>query len=409
MKEHWKRLGTLVRKDGKVLARSLPSMLLLLVLLCVGCVSLCLTTIESVRKTAEKLTVGVVDLDGTMASKLAIGMVTGNEEIGALFAVKDFASPDQAYDAIVRGETVAAIVFEEGYLSKIGRGESSAVSVVLSREMEMHTQMIRNFADTGEILIKTGQYGADAAWKPIHDAYTDDFSAVVKFNFFSTKYAVEMLALTGEAAEQTVLPYSDTAASVENHYILYYTVLLLTLLDMLFFDFVRRDNSRTLLCRLKSAGVGSGHILLAKVPFLLIAKAVLLVLVLTAVSFFIPVTVTPPTLLGAMCALVFSGFVGVGLCLLLQRSNVGPCILCALAFAGLFLCGGLVPYDMLPETVTFWGKFTHMGTAASMLSPMLGGTVTAMHYITAAVMLAAVVLSGLCFTDRLRTKGSDHA
>lgn len=409
MREHWKRLGTLVRKDGKVLARSLPSMLLLLVLLCVGCVSLCFTTIESARKIEDKLTIGVVDLDGTMASKLAIGMVTGNEEIGALFEVQDFQTPDEAYDAIARGETVAAVIFEEGYLSKIGRGESSPISVVLSREMEMHTQMIREFADTGEILLKTGQYGADAAWKPIHDVYTDDFDAVVKFNFFATKYAIQMLALTGEAAEHCLLPYSDRAASLENHYILYYTVLLLTLLDMLFFDFVRRDNSRTLLCRLKSAGVGSGHILLAKVPFLLIAKAVLLLLVLVAVSFFTPVTVTFLSLLGALCALVFSGFIGVGLCLLLQRSNVGPCILCALAFAGLFLCGGLVPYDMLPETITFWGRFTHMGTAAALLSPMLGGTVTVWNYVTAAVMLAAVVVGGLWFTDRLRTKGSDHA
>ena len=130
---------------------------------------------------------------------------------------------------------------------------------------------------------------------------------------------------------------------------------------------------------------------------------------LTAVRFFIPVTLTPLTLLGALCALVFSSFVGVGLCLILQRSNVGPCILCALAFAGLFLCGGLVPYDMLPETVTFWGRFTHMGTAATLLSPMLGGTVTVAHYITAAVILVAAVLGGLCFTDRLRAKGSDHA
>ncbi len=407
MTEHWNRLCALMRKDGKSLVRGLPAMLVLLALLCVGCLSLCLTVIESVQKGGEKMILGVVDQDGTMASKLAIGMVAGNEQIGALFQVQNFDTAEEAYDAIAQGKTVAAIVFEPGYLDKIGDGETSPISVVLSREMEVHSQMIRDFAGTGEILIKTGQYGADAAWKPVNDAYPDKTNALVKFRFFTAKFAVELLGLTGKAVDGVVLPYSDRAGSEEAHYILYYTVLLLTLLDMLFFDFVRRDNSRTLLCRLKSAGVGAGHIFLSKVPFFLVVKALLLSAVLTAVSFFIPVAVTPLNLLGAVCAVVLSGFLGVGLCLLLQRSNVGPCILCALAFAGLFLSGGLIPYDMLPESVTFWGQFTPVGVVAALLSPMVGGTVTAMHCITAAVMLAVAVTAGIFYTNRLRTKGSE--
>lgn len=408
MKRHWNRLCALMRKDGKSLARGVPAMLALLALLCVGCLSLCLTVIESVKNTGEKMVLGVVDQDGTMASKLAIGMVTGNETISALFQVQNFDTAEEAYDAVTRGKTVAAIVFEPGYLDKIGGGENAPIHVVLSREMEIHTQMIRDFAGTGEIWIKTGQYGADAAWKPVDEAYPDRSEAVVKFRLFTAKFAVQLLALTGNAAEKVVLPYSDRAGSEEAHYVLYYTVLLLTLLDMLFFDFVRRDNSRTLLCRMKSVGVGSGHILLAKLPFIIGIKSVLLTAVLVAVGFFIPLTVTPLTVLGAVCMALVSGLMGVGLCLLLQRSNVGPCILCALAFGGLFLGGGLIPYDMLPENVTFWGQFTHVGAMAALLSPMLGGTATAVNYAVAAILAAALVLAGKCYTDRLRVRGSEQ-
>lgn len=408
MKEHGMRIGALMRKDAKTLVRKIPSMLVLLTLLCLGCVCLCLTVIESVQKTTEKMILGVVDQDGTMASKLAIGMVTGNEEISALFQVRNFDTAQEAYDAVYRGQTVAAIVFEPGYLDKLGSGETSPINVVLSREMEIHSQVIRDFAGTGEILIKTGQYGADAAWTPVDAAYPNRTNALIKFRFFTAKFAVELLSLTGKSVDGVVLPYSDRAGSEEAHYILYYTVLLLTLLDMLFFDFVRRDNSRTLLCRMKSTGVGSGHILLAKVPFFVGIKGLLLAAVFTAVGFFIPVTVSVGTVLGALCAVLVCGAMGVGLCLLLQRSNVGPCILCALAFAGLFLSGGLIPYDMLPESVTYWGQFTHVGAVAALLSPMVGGTVTWMHYITALVMLALTVAAGKYCTDRLRTRGSEQ-
>lgn len=407
MNKHWKCVGGLARKDGKVLLRSLPALALLLALLCTGCVCLCMTVLESVQTAGEKLVVGIVDKDGSMAGELASSLVSGNEQVGMQFDVAEFETPEQAYGAVARRETIAAIIFEPEYLQKLKRGEPSAVSVVLSQETELYAQLVVHFADTGETLLKTSEYAADAARDPIRQVYPGGLDNLVKFSFYTTKFGTELMSLTGKAVDGVVLPYSDRAGSVEGHYILYYSVLLLTLLDMLFFDFVRRDNSRTLLTRLKSLGVGSAHILLGKLPFFLLAKGLVVAAVLGVMGLFVPVSLTPLTILGALCAVVFSSVSGVALCALLQRSNVGPCILCALAFAGLFLCGGLIPYDQLPEAVTACGQFTHVGVTAAMLSPILGGTVTVWHYVTALLFLAALGLGSWFYMEQLRQKGSD--
>lgn len=407
MRKHGRILSGLMGKDGKNLLRQLPGMLVLLALLCTGCVCLCMTVLESVKAAGEKMVVAIVDRDGSMAGELANSLVNENQQVGTLFAVEEFETMDAACDAVAGGDAIAAIVFEPGYLENLKKGEASAVHVILSPETEVYAQLVTQFAGTGELLLKTNEYAVDAAWQPVQEAYPDNLTALIKYQFYSTKFGVELLTLTDKALEARILPYSDRAGSEEGHYILYYSVLLLTLLDMLFFDFVRQDHNRAVLGRLKSLGVGSGHILLAKLPFFLLAKGLVVAAVLGVMGFFVPVTLTPATVLGALCALVFSSVCGVALCALLQQSNVGPCILCALAFAGLFLCGGLIPYDQMPQSVTFWGQFTHVGVTAAMLSPALGGTVTVWHYLTALVMMLTLGALSWFYMNRLRQKGSE--
>lgn len=395
-------------KDGLQLRQGLPAMLALLAALCVGCLALCLAVMDSAKDSQMKLTIGVVDKDKTMVSQMAMGMVKSNEQVAALFEVVDFEDPQDAIDAVVEGHTVAALIFEEGYIDKIQYGEDSAVQVVLSRKMKPHAQMIREFAGTGEVLIKTGQYGAEAAWQPIIDGNDNRQIGAFRFDVFTAEYAVELLALTGTSVDGAVLDYSARAGSVEAHYILYYIVLLMALMDMLFFDFVRRESNRTLLCRLKSAGVGGEHILAAKLPFLLLTKTALLAVVLVILGLIFGLKLTAFTIFSAVCFLIFISVCGVGLCALFQGSDVGPCILCAIAFAGLFLSGGLVPYDMMPETVTRWGVATPVGAGATLLSPMFGGTVSVWHYVICFFMAAACLVAGWWSMERLRVKGSER-
>ena len=407
IKTFFRRMGILAAKDAKVLRRTVPGMLALLALLCAGCVALCFSVMSSAKENQQKLVLGMVDKDGSMISRMILGLATGNQEIAALFQVVSFETAEEACAAVEQGQAAAAMIFEEDYFDKILEGESSAVNVILGQSVQMHAQIIRDFAGTGEILIKTGEYGAGAAWDPMMDAYDDRDTAVRKFDVFCMQFAVELLGLTGKSVDGVVLPYSRSAGSVEGHYMLLYTVLLLTLTDMLFFDFVRRSSNRTLLCRLKSAGVGAVHILSAKLLFVAAVKALLLGAVLGLLHSFFGLRITVPGILGAVCFVLYSSAVGVALCALVQRSDAGPCILCGLGFGGLFLCGGLIPYDMLPQTVTQWGNYTPLGLGAAMLQPLFGGPAAVWPILGSGVLAVALWTWAVAFTDGLRTKGSD--
>ena len=404
-----RKTQALVRKDAKATSRSILPTLLLIAALCIGCVLLCAAVISGAQKKSEAMAIGIVDKDKTVISRLAIGMVSANEQIASMFTVISFESEEEAYEAVRDGRTLAALIFEKDYFYKILDGESSAVGVMLSRTVEMHSQIIRDFAHTGEILIKTGEYGVNAAWQPMKDASSSYNAAVWKFNAFSLEYAIEVLALTGSSVDGVVLPYSTSSRSLAGHYMLHYGVLLTALVDMLFFDFVRSDCNRTLLSRLKSAGVGGMHIILSKLPSVLLTKAALTVVMLIGLSGLFSVSVTFFGVLSLICFLLFSSIFGVCLCVLTQTSNVGPSIICALCFAGLFLCGGLVPYDMLPVSVTETGAYTHIGVGVSLLAPMFGGSFSPFAYVLALLYSVAMLFLSKKHFDSLCIKGGEAA
>ena len=404
-----RRVRALMKKDAKASVRSVLPTLALIAVLALGCVLLCMAVISGAQKKEEMMAVGIVDKDKTVISRLAIGMVSANEEVASIFTVANFNSEEEAYQAVYDGRIVAALVFEKDYFQKILDGESSAVSVMLSRTVEMHSQLIRDFAHTGEILIKTGEYGVNAAWQPMKDAYQNKDSAVLRFNVFSLEYAIEILALTGKSVDGVVLPYSTSSSSLAGHYMLHYCVLLLSLVDMLFFDFVRRDCNRMLLSRLKSSGVGGMHIIVSKLPSVLLTKTFLTAVMLVGLSGLFSVSITAASVMSAVCFLLFSSVFGVCLCALTQTSDVGPCIICALCFAGLFLCGGLVPYDMLPVSVTRLGAYTHIGVGVSMLAPMFEGAVSSASYLLALLYSALMLFFAKRRFDSLCIEGGESA
>jgi len=404
----YRRIGALIEKDLKTSRKSFLPMLMLLLLLCAGCAVMCVSVVGSAIPTAQKTVLGIVDKDGSLLSKVAINSVAQNQEVSALFSTKNFDDEQAGYDAVANGEIVALLIFEPDYFDKITSGDSSAVGVVLSKAMELHAHLIRDFASTGEILIKTGEYGVGAAWHPMVDGAEDRDDAIRKHTNFTLQFALEILTLTGKAAAEEFLPYSASADSLGSHYILLYSTLLITLLDVLFFDYIRREGSRSMLCRLKSLGIHSQHIFIAKFIPVFLVKTVLLALLLTALHIVLGLQLTPLTLLSALCFLLFSSALGVCFCLLCQRWDVGPCILFAVGFAGLFLCGGLVPYDMLPVSVTQWGAYTPLGVSSSLLSPLFGGRPSITPWLLAIGYLAIFLTAAFGYVAQLRTKGSDR-
>lgn len=409
IREFLRKVEALLRKDAAVMRRKLLPLLALLALLCTGCIFLCLSVISGALDQPKQISLAVVDKDGSSVSRLAISMVSANDQVADLFTVRNFEDEQAAYDAVYNGDAAAAIIFEEGYMSRVQKGDQSAITVVLHRDFEIYAQLVREFAGTGEVLIKTGEYGVNAAWQPMLDHYGDQDKALWKFNVFSMQFAVKLLELTGSSVDGVILPYSTSAASLVGHYLLCYCVLLLMLIDMLFFDFIRREGDRTLLCRLRSMGIRGSHLLAAKLPLVLGIKALLLIGMLVSMHLMYGLTFTFAGIVAIPAVVIFSSVCGVSLCALLRRSEVGPCLICALALAGLFLCGALVPYDMLPLSVTQWGAYTPLGIGVGMLSPLFGGTPSVVPYLLGAVLCAVLFFAACRHTARLCVKGGDAA
>lgn len=405
----FRKVWALIRKDGCRSRQNIPATVLFFVLLCVGCGFLFLSVVSDAQTTEGILSIGIVDKDGSFVSRLAIQMVASNQEVEGMFKVNRYDTEAEAYEAVHEGVDVGAIIFQEGYFQKILQGEDSAVNVVVSRSVETHVKQLRDFAGTGEILIKVGEYGVDSAWEPLMNHYQDRDKAVVRYNKLSLQFASEVMRLIGGTVELQKTPYSVNSVSLVGHYVLLYCSLLLSLLDIIFFDFVRGDYSRTLLSRLRTMGVRGEHILTAKLPRILLIKGILLTVVLVVADRFLPLTWNVLSIAGIGAFLLLQSALTVCLCTLLQASDVGPAILCAIHFAGLFLCGGLVPYDMMPLTVTQTGSFSPVGVEAALLSPVLGGSGSAMAFALALGYPALAVLLSLKKIGSLYVKGSDPA
>jgi len=73
-------------------------------------------------------------------------------------------------------------------------------------------------------------------------------------------------------------------------------------------------------------------------------------------------------LMTPLCAF-FVSLIGICLTLCTGDGITGNAIPAVL---GLFLCGGLVPRQLLPGAVTFMGRFTPFGAAMALISPIFG-------------------------------------
>ena len=363
----------IIKKDMRLSLGELPMFFIVLFIIGVGCVLLFSSAIKQADTAEERFALGIVDLDNSFASKLAIQTVTKSVDIDSMFEIVNMTSTEEIYEKMNEGKMSAAIIFERGYIDRISRGETSAVDIILSEGFQIHAQGVREFAGTGEILIKTGEYGVSAVKDHIEHITDDKKLAEKRINRVNLDYATELLKMTGDLITKTVTPYSYSTVSLTSYYVILYIILALSLSDILFFDFVRRDFSRAYLQRVLSAGVGPISILIAKIPAILLTKSALLGGTLAVISKTIGISLTPASVALCILAVVYLSLISVSVSALTYSSDSGPAISAGVSFASLFLLGGLIPYDMMPHIISVIGRYTPFGVASSLLSPVFFG------------------------------------
>ena len=366
-----RKLFALFKKDLRLYGRHFLSMLFLCALLCLGTGASLGAVLSSAFSEPTKAKLALVDKDGSALSQTAISAIAGSGDVSALFQM-EYCDTDAAKSGIASGEYDAAILFEENYLSRILRGESSAVTILLSDRLLPAANVVEHFAVTGETLIKVAEYGVMSAWPPLRDTLPAA-TAQDAIDKLELRYAMRLLSLPENAFSVEVLPYSESGVGIAAHYVCAFLTFLLFLGEVLFFPYTARDCAPPMLRRIRSYGIGGG-ILTAEKAILPLFTRVLLCIAVTALSASVlPITLTPATLCSlSLCLLLISLFLS-ALSVLFSQSSLGISLLFALSVAGLFLGGGLLPPAMLPYAVTQFGSFTPSGLAARMLAPLYGG------------------------------------
>ena len=150
------------------------------------------------------------------------------------------------------------------------------------------------------------------------------------------------------------------------------------------------DRSRAMLLRLRSIGVSEAAFLVGKLvlPFLFFLAVLLVALLILGRRLEVVWNVRSilSAVLGAAVVSVSAAAVMIGL-------RRGAPILLFGTLLGLFMCGGLVPRQMLGRWILLVGDLTPLGAVRAVLAPLLGGELPLAALI--AVLTVAFILPPL--------------
>ena len=399
-----RKVTALLQKDLRLYGRHFLSMLALGALLLCGCAAALGAVLGSALQEPEKVKLALVDKDGSALSRTAISAIAGSEDVAAMFTVENCDDAEAVQADMANGVYDAAILFEENYLTRIVRGESTAVTILLSDKLLPAAGTVRHFAVTGETLIKVAEYGVMSAWQPLREElpYETARDALGKLE---VRYAMRLLSLPENAFAVEVLPYRESGVNLTAHYICCFTTFLLILCEILFFPYTARDLAPPMLRRIRSYGIARGTLLAEKAILPFCTRLLLLAAALFFSARLTDLTLTPASLLSAVLGLLLLSLLLSALSALLSQSTLGISLLFALAVAGLFMSGGLLPSSVLPYALTKVSSFTPSGLAARLLAPLYGGRfdLAALGILT--VYTAVMIYAALQQMRRICQKG----
>ena len=393
----------LLKKDLRLYGKHFLSLFILCALLFLGIAACLGAMLGNAFAEPQKTRLALVDKDGSALSRTAISAIGGSEDVSSLFTILHTDAED-AQSGIANGAYDAAILFEENYLSRIIRGESSAVTILLSDKLLPAANAVEHFAVTGETLIKVAEYGVMSAWKPLREElpYAE---AREELEALELRYAMRLLSLPENAFSVEVLPYTESGVGLAQHYVCAYLVFLLLLCEVLFFPYTARDCTSPMLRRIRSYGIHGGTLTLEKAILPFCTRILLGTAVLALSAGYLPLTLTISSLCAAALCILMLSVLLASLSVLLSQSALGISLLFALSLTGLFFSGGLLPPAMLPYAVTRFGSFTPSGLAARLLAPLFGGRYNLWALGILAVYVLLALWSALLQMRRICQKG----
>lgn len=363
----------MLRRDGILFRRGVIPALVLSVLLAAAAAAAGFSVLKSAREGAARAELLVVDEENSLFSRIAISTVEAQPYIQSILSVDTERSAERALARLEAGECAAVIILPAGYVNDISVGREGKGRITLSEAAAASADIVASVALFGERLLAAGQYGVFAGqeliWK--HGLGSDlEQAFLVKSNSGLIDAA---LSLYDEAFTVEVTPYDGTSLPLAGYYAAAWLVLFFLLCGLFFMGLYLSDNKPAMLTRLYALGIRPESFFRGKWLWPLAFRVLLGAGLLIGLSRFVPLTLSLPSLLLFLLGLAFISHFVSAVCVLSADRSAGFGIVTALAAAGLFLMGGLVPRSMLSRTLVGLGRFTPSGLAASFFAPLFGG------------------------------------
>lgn len=383
--------AVLLKKDVKLYGSKIASTLLLLLLLAAGTVTALAAILQSDTSDSDTiLHMAIYDREPSKLTTAAITAVSGTEVMRELMDVDICTSEDEVRAGIKSGKYDAALIFEEGYYTKILDGNDSAVCILLSSSLESAADMVKHFALTGEKLIETAEAGVEGLYAPLAEKI-EKAEARKAINAMELNFALKLFSIPTDGFTIETVPYSSAGLGEAEYYIICFAAFLMLICEVVFFPYTARDCEFSMLRRIKSYRVSNVAMTVEKAVIPFFIRALLLLGTAALAGRFTDVKLTAGAVLCALCSVLLISIFMAALSVLLSQSTLGISVIFALSAASLVLCGGIIPQSMLPYEVSVIGAHTPMGACIDMLSPLLGGDCT----IKSVIYLSAVTVTSV--------------
>ncbi len=387
------------RRDLNLFLQCLRSAFVLLILLVTLCALAAGAIVRHVGEAYTPVHVAIVDNEDSVFSRILVRAVGKMEYISGLLLTERMREAD-AREALREGRCAAVIILPDGFTEDITHGRQTQGTIILSPAVQSQATLVASVARFGERMLMAGQYGVFCGERLL-GAYRMPASAYDRY------YAAANGVLLGEATGDTgryfrveTVEYLDTAMTSEGYFALWWAVTVLFLCSLFFIPLFTADCTRPMLSRLAALGVRNVAFLRWKFLFAFLLRLFLLAVgvfllcrlgiadmraqdvgILAAVAAYI-------TVIGASLTLCFGNAV---------TANI------MFSVAGLFLCGGLVPRQLLPAWLVRLGEMTPFGAAGNLLAPVFGGRWDPIGICTAFLWCVGALLLMGVYLNRVRT------
>ena len=380
----------------------LPAMALTAVFAAV-CAVAALAAISNSKDVYTPVKAAVVDREDSVFNRTLIRAVAKTDYIADLLEIS-YCDMDAAMEGMENGELAAVIVLPEGALDGITSGTDTKGKIYLSPSAAAYSDVVKSVSSFGELLLAAGQYGVFSGQRLI---WRYELGGPFESEFLSDANALllsEAIGANSEYFDVQVLDYAGTGMSAQAYYVASWSALLMMVSSLFFARLYTQDLKKSMLCRLRGLGIGDGYFLAGKAVCPALFQMIIFAAVLCAVGRYVPVFMGAEEVAG----IVVSAIVSAAVCgFFMMLGHRGVPILIVVALVGLLLCGGIIPRQMLPDTVLAVGSVTPYGVVQKLLMPAWGGQPSRACYVLGAAYVVAAFFAARFRLQCVRIGGED--